>query len=650
MPLPVHAENYAANCALARSSVSYNGVIMPTHADVGASLLPPIDAKLWKSASDNATQLSAPASSWRRLAQRVMQRRSLRVSVLGSSITAGCGAADPSYFCDPQRAWWLQMHNALEGALGPCAPQQSPNLPLDEAHIVARGKNAVAMDYFTHCTAGWIDAKADLVMLEVGLNGVDVAASVRPAIAAVRAVAEHAIVALIVWVRWQDQPPSAPINGREQALRELAHQENLDVVATSQLARTLYGDLISRTWIQDRRAWFLRWFARNGSDPHPNVDGHALMGHHAAEYVTRQLVLSHELNTPAAAPVPSTASAAAAEDDAVTTTTGRAEPTRASSESGCEVCWHDAIELPVHTINGSWRLVDEGGAKGVVKRGYASERPGDVLVLGPLRPPRRALYHHHHQPHHHHPPSITTSAEPSRDVATGTEQKHFKQKALSFSPSTSSSPPSPAIIDGACAAFVVHLGYLQSTRPGMGLLNLRCSGCICRPLAGFWNRLHFPFPVLETSIANSRMWSHGHANQFSISDTNQSLSVTALTRFTVEWHAADAPCFLELTHAARPSPRPPRSSGRMPPPPPPPPARVRIDTLSISLSALSHSDRFIIRSNASAAEAEAQRPVSASEEAHADAFAQFSERCATGTAEADATTSDRSAAAACPAS
>ena len=130
-------------------------------------------------------------------------------------------------------------------------------------------------------------------------------------------------------------------------------------------------------------------YANRGLDlVHPSPHGHALMGAVAARYVAKRLL------EPLCSPHPPSSDARSVRrhhDGASKGSHGgesmhlatASNPLELEGEGNhTEVCYSSADTLPLATpLNSSWRLVDEGKAKGVPKLGLLSTLPGDSLQL-----------------------------------------------------------------------------------------------------------------------------------------------------------------------------------------------------------------------------------------------------------------------------
>ena len=135
---------------------------------------------------------------WRRIAERLAwsSAGALHLAVLGTCVTAGGGAGEFG------RSWSARLHErlrrSLRGALS--WPGRPPRL-----HTHVSAKNAVALSFFSLCTADFVPADADVVLLDTGLNLFEARADARPALdellSRVRAAAPAAALAFVVWLR-----------------------------------------------------------------------------------------------------------------------------------------------------------------------------------------------------------------------------------------------------------------------------------------------------------------------------------------------------------------------------------------------------------------------------------------------------------------
>ena len=107
------------------------------------------------------TVRSASCSSWARARASAIERRPLSIVVLGGSVTAGCGAAQPLQRCDVLSSWSRLLHDQLVAGLGGQDEQ---------VQMAVWGKNAIRTEYFTHCTSAKVPASAHIVLLELQPN------------------------------------------------------------------------------------------------------------------------------------------------------------------------------------------------------------------------------------------------------------------------------------------------------------------------------------------------------------------------------------------------------------------------------------------------------------------------------------------------
>ena len=526
------------------------------------SPLPDDERKLplaWLSAIRAALRTPVPSvqQQWRRVADAVGRRGSLRVAVIGVSSSAGCGSGEAWELafpngsrreivrgCSLDRSWIRRLADELVALRCRLAQYHTGKLSCLEGlrvtktpEVAVSHKNAVGVGYFTTCPHTHLPtAGADVILLEVATNvwGGDPSALVR----AVRMVAPDAAVAFVKWIR------------RDQALprevREAAAAEGADIVPVNEAVAQLHlSGLLNHSYT----------YAQRGLDNvHPSALGHALIGAITARFVISRL-LQLGCDTDVGARRSSSRHALSDPPNAL--------------PSHWSQCWNRADQIPrLHTdlprvssalplvrgrlagplpvlpvpLSGNhppslpapppnvgtslnataalsdWSLVDEGQAKGVLKLGLASSHVDAVLRVGPI------------------------------------------------------SGPSGAV----CSPLSVRLGYLVSaSRPNMGALRIDCDGCRCLPSMHYFQEL-WPFPELQ-------------ADALYTMDPNylrQNLTVTATTEFTMLWDAITS-CTLRLTNvlasARSVKQRRRRDLSARPPPKLHDPSHVRVDSLQLSL-------------------------------------------------------------------
>lgn len=313
----------------------------------------------------------APTRAWARVAERMRSHRRLHVTVLGTSPTAGCGAGEPwaapanvslGRQCTLGRSWGRRLHDELRTVLRRALPGQ-PALRLT---VRLSYKNAVAAEFFARCTSSHLSNTTDLVLAEFATNlwGSNVTAL----LASLRAVAPRAP---IVIAGWTAQRPAA----LDRAIEESARAAGADVV---RMSRVLERVALPPPWgLSLPQPTF---YAGRGKDKvHPNPKGHALFGATVARFVAGRL-LGAECSRMGGGGGRSEEAEEAEEAEAAAGASDASWP--------WELCWDSGDKLPVATpLNGTWAVVDDGGAKGVPKLGLASSAVGERLLLQPLPAP-----------------------------------------------------------------------------------------------------------------------------------------------------------------------------------------------------------------------------------------------------------------------
>ena len=400
-------------------------------------------------ASSTASRHEASPTLWQAITQRAQLSSRLSVAVLGCSTTAGCGAADPSRRCAPELAWPAQFAVHLRTLL----------LPEWRVSVSTHAKNAVDVSYFSHCTAELLPRDVpDIVLLEAFQNLYGPSTGLNATLASVRRVTDYqAAIAFVVWLKPHELYPTSAVRTKLAATARAWHVDVVDL------------PLI----IEQHGGGASRWYALGGSDHHPSRAGHALMAHTAATYVASRLK-GHHHRRHHDSHSNATANMTTNDRDHVSTTAAGAAAPAPLTRPLVEECYAEASQLPVYNA-GRWQIVDDGGAKQVVKSGLASTTPGEVLTLGPLAVANR----------------------PAPDGSIWCVPGNFQAR----------------------------LGYLLSSSAGQGSLSLACVGaCACRGLKSTFLRSNAaPFPLVATDAAFTREW-RGVA----------SVAVTETTTFVVE--------------------------------------------------------------------------------------------------------------------
>jgi uncharacterized protein YceK len=501
---------------------------------------------------DNATARFESSERWRTLAAL----RKLNLVVLGTSPTSGCGSVIPtdpsgeeilhnqttnaSVVCNGARSWARQLFDNL----------QRLHTPLRFSIFF---KNAVSFTFFGQCASSRVPADTSVILVEVGCSVWD-SETIRPTIQKLREAAPQAALAFITWPNrigsnyatgkrptppalWRPGPAASDHDvGYSSATRTIlegAWLEGADMVDISHILGTMYRSAFSedhparieyarvKTTTRDfskhrniHNFVWETWYAKGGQDTiHPSALGHALIASVAARYLSvrisaaacessRSVVAPTEAHTEAAPPPPRL-------PDAPDTSTSNAATGASTVADGApvaqnerEVCFDSADRLPVpsnlssspsSSHKGRWRLVDEGGEKGIHKLGYASTRIGDELTIGPL----------------------TLGGQ---DGPGGRGQLPR---------------------EGGCDYIEVSLGYLLSHRPEQGVFRLQClGGCECSAsIAPFQSQLN-PFPLIDTSTRARPEYATFNA------------TVTETTTFRMRQWEPDT-CFLRVTNSHR---------------------------------------------------------------------------------------------------
>ena len=290
----------------------------------------------------------------------------LHVTVLGASVSAGCGAEAPSVRCLARWSWTRHLQDRLTSLL-------------EEAGLSTRvvvqtwAKNAVDSSYFAQCTGSRFGISANTSVVLIELESALQAAQgpmltrallyLRTVLSRVRQVAPQAALGFVGW-------PS--LNGK-------ANEFEMQLANTSILHGIPMDILYATTLIDEvRRGTSASHAARKfyGDNVHPSFLGHVMLGSAAAYMIGMPLLHSATCGN---------AQAQRNRDDI-----GRhrraAEPAAAAyARQQAEVCIGSADQLPIAHAHG-WKLHDEGGKKGVKKLGYVSTHIGSTLTLGPLLP------------------------------------------------------------------------------------------------------------------------------------------------------------------------------------------------------------------------------------------------------------------------
>ena len=110
---------------------------------------------------DFAVKRHAPNGSWVRLLHHANARRVLKLTIVGTSSSAGCGARSPPIKCDGALSWGRRMHDSLRARLACLGSNGSVSV-----HTQVFAKNAVTLEFFAHCTASYVPSDTDILLIE----------------------------------------------------------------------------------------------------------------------------------------------------------------------------------------------------------------------------------------------------------------------------------------------------------------------------------------------------------------------------------------------------------------------------------------------------------------------------------------------------
>lgn len=569
-------------------------------------------------------------------------RRPLRVTVLGSSSTNGCGSGEPTYSarcytndsapkaltkqCFQARSWVRHLHDAL-----------TPRL--HGLSLAVHARNAMGPEYFARCSSRFVGAKDDVIVLELATVG-DMTEELPMLLESLRRVAMNAAVVLLMWTPQTilfGQTPPGEVNATGR-LERTAVAHGVDVVRIDRIALATLthpelshgrasqperGESVGRgvhacgprvakvgvdyawpaarssTTNQSNAAAFERgpleaavaraasppprlphglpfvslhrpqavvpaWlYAQRGKDiVHPSPEGHVLLGRVVAQYISTRLGLDHmsahagntsatpmpgrreyralgssegtqvphrarAAATPGGTPIPaSTASIASAPAQPSTAL-------QAPAPLNWEQCY-TAETFPISKGAPPWRLVDEGGEKGVKKIGLLSTSVGDSVLFGPLGSDyaQRELAH-------------------LRQNWMGAPTHHGRLRAPSIARGTTTSGGDG--VRGTTGAeselrLAVEVGYLLAPRSDFGALYLSCENCTCRREKSTFAKSLHPFPRVDTD-ARFNPNPHYHAQGFNASITTSTMFMMALPFTSTTPMQALQECMLRVTHA-----------------------------------------------------------------------------------------------------
>lgn len=460
----------------------------PSHLVLPASLrerMKPNDTWLAEEVARSTTSFTEP-STWNNALNQARVMSELRIVVLGTSPTTGCGACDfkplSGLNVSATAGSPLAHSNECRTAQGSCIRSLSWAVQLQKMiqrrlHELAVGRldlqvssmNAVGPGFFASCTNRHVPPNTHVVLLELATNLFD--EKLPSLLRRIRMAAPQAAIAMIMWPaqrqamlarKWKWSTVTDSWTNSSQIYRD-AMAGPADLLRVHLLLARLptYDAVTNPT---KSPALF---YALGGRDKaHPNALGHFVLARITSVFVVAQLT------RPAHAPCSACAWPAKPTDEG--------EDDDAGSGS-FEKCYDHRLPLAHNGNRSGWQLMDDGklNNKGVAKMGWRSYRAGDTLKLGPIPGPRNRT----------------------------------------------------------CALLTIDLGYLLAMRPEQGSLYLACSGCRCAQDEGP-RAINNPFPRVVTNAAMTP-----------IRYFRQNVTVTTTTSFHTLWHS-DQPCYIHATHVA----------------------------------------------------------------------------------------------------
>ena len=432
-------------------------------------------------------------TTWQQVGVRMKQHARLNVALLGFSTLAGCGARDHDagrlkLRCDPAYSWSRRFHDSLLARLANQLSFQRVDLRTSTFY-----KNGVGVSFFEHCITSMLPRDADVVLLEAGSNLFEfttpqaVQAALASVLRALQVAAPLAAVVFVTYVPQRDNAMRALVTSSAAAL----HVDHIDMMRLQQSLAQVVANC-SAHWSAKASYMALRpdFFAGNGSDHHPTRAGHELLGEIASYHLMQRVRSAVQGSGPGLgrAAVPTVLPPL------------KAEPQKPPLQ---EQCFNQANEIPLHRANGTWQLVDEGGAKGVQKLGWLSSKIGESIEFAA--------------------PHLSCRRNSPRRTST---------------------------------CLTVRLGYLLSTREGQGTMRVSClgGGCACsnlNPTKAKYGRSLAPYPFIPTDARVAGETDRDFAG-LNLSTFGKSISVTATTEFTLKRESgapADGdPCLIRVTH------------------------------------------------------------------------------------------------------
>ena len=542
--------------APAAASALYNSTVNTTLRIVGAVganiIAPPLPQPLrnlltetdWKATQAPVALTSPGATSGWMHAAHAAATRTLKVLVLGASVTAGCGSAEPplqvrcfnnmslSQWCNQTGAWVRHFVDALDDEL------HAEGWPNAIGSTAIYSRNAVSVKYFARCTAGFVAeaGAAHLVLLDVAQLEANLAHDLAVVMRALRAQPLTSRAAF-VFVAWRTH--ANLFHPFDRAIHNVSSTNGMDVLNVYLLVQKLLRHWESRPSLIAEyrrsecaypptrdlaRADALLYALRGNDIVHPSPEGHLLMGRATAQFVARRLI-EHSPRAANGHTRHAAASSARATDKS-----GEDGVRGGGSVGGqqWERCYGTADRLPraAQSTSEDWQLTDTGLAKGVRKLGLTSTHAGDILALRIRLPPSQ------HGATSDGDGSGSGSGSGSVGGRDGGEDAKIG----------AGEHCNATIAKGNMhfRRFSIELGYRLSTRLSHGAIVMTCGGCYCRRQYNLLAKELAPFPGVET---NARLNSNWHYREETFDAT-----ITATTAFNAYVPEGMRECFLNVTH------------------------------------------------------------------------------------------------------
>ena len=302
--------------------------------------------------------------------------RTIEISVLGASVTAGCGAASPRHVCWPQGSHSHHLYERLTRRLAAAKSAASVSVNM-------WGKNAVGLDYFSICPGRFqLSANTTVVLIEgepamafhlARGNQAHLrvyASSLVGLTQGLRRVAPNAVFGFLGWSMLTKNV--SRLFRDEISFAKYVHEYDPSIEFA--FASSLLTDLEQhRSWSNTSAADFFRSLYADGA--HPNREGHALLGELGARLVFDALLRDADRQQ---------CQAPHSERGDTGTMQPPDDPRRGGSR---EWCYLSADDIPVvQPLEPGIDLKDEGGDKEIKKLGFVSHSPGSTLSVGPIAP------------------------------------------------------------------------------------------------------------------------------------------------------------------------------------------------------------------------------------------------------------------------